>query len=49
MGRLCFLRGLRQAIARNNMTYNARQRSSKDASLTKEDAILCGVRAEELS
>jgi hypothetical protein len=47
-GKLCFLCGLRQANARNNMTYIPRQRSCKHASLTKEDSVFRGVRAEEL-
>jgi hypothetical protein len=48
-GKLCFLCGLRQTNARNNRTSIARQRSSKHASLTKEDDVFRGVRAEELS
>jgi hypothetical protein len=43
-----FLFGQRQANARNNRTYIARKRSCKHASVTKEDGVFGGVRAEEL-
>jgi hypothetical protein len=45
----CFLCGPRQAIVRNNRTCIARQRSCKHASLTKEDGLFRGTRAEEFS
>jgi hypothetical protein len=48
-GKLCFLCGPCQANARNNKTSVARQWSCKHASLTKEDYVFRGVRAEELS
>jgi hypothetical protein len=45
----CFLCGTRQANARNNRMSVARQRSFKYTSLTEEDGVFSGVRAEELS
>jgi hypothetical protein len=47
-GKLCFLCGLRQANALNR-TFTPRQRRCKHASLTKEDCVFRGDRAEELS
>jgi hypothetical protein len=44
-----FLFGPRQVNARKNRVSIARQRSCKHASLTKEDIVFRGVRAEELS
>jgi hypothetical protein len=38
-----------QTTARNNRASAARQRRYKQASLTKEDGVFSGVRAEELS
>jgi hypothetical protein len=46
---ICFPSGPHQANARNNRTSVARQRSCKQAFLTKEDDLFRGARTEELS
>jgi hypothetical protein len=45
----CFLCGPRQANAWDNRTSSDRQQRCKHVSLTEEDGVFRGVRAEELS